>query len=362
MSLTDRQARPSEKPHRPNADDTEVASLAADFKAPTLRALVLSRTANASDDFGLHREAARASIDARRPAAAARHAQRAVELAKNDEDERAALALLREARVAVDAAPRALARGCEQVVAVLRDAINKIAAQGPEYGAFVTALLLADVGRAPRGFTGEYNCALGLINEALHQGGGAGLEILHLGGGNVRARRIEQRGDKSSAAALLAQVEAEGEPCEYCGAPRWTFVQDDDLGEFCAGCGWPHHPAALEVTKRRKTNAELRQRIAELEAVTVEQQAAISTRDKQIASERGKAEAATRHAAGMTKRMRAVRFAPQPGTPTLSAMLPKDATLDDLLAESRQALALARAANARIEQIAVELRQREVKP
>ena len=353
---------PLSKPptRRPDLANAEAGDLASEFKDITLHALVLARSAAAGDDPALHQRAASAALRAGRPAIAVRLAARAAEIAGVEQERNVATVMQRAAEIAVRAAPRASARAAEDFVrALVATVADVIQNGGPEAGD-ILALLLATPTRFVNGpRAGEEIRAIDIINAALGQIGNAGIDVVGRGSQVVGARRIPLIMGRDSVAALLAQVEAEGDPCEGCGAPRWTFAHDDDLGEFCASCGWPQAPAALESTKRRKTNRELRARVAELEATVADRDATIATRDKQIAAANGRVDLATRTANRLDRARRAVRFTrPEPGMLTLPS--PAGLTIEQLLEEAQQAVALAQAGQVRAAEVAAEMTRRQL--
>lgn len=245
-------------PIDPHAD-TEVARLASAFGERTVTARTLARLAEDGDDPDAHRRAARAALDAGRPAHARRLVARALELEPGDPE---TTNLARAAELGMKDASRAATRGGEMFAAELyqllyqaRDHLGLLLLTATADPALVE--LVGDIGRDP-----DQVCGIDLVNLALSRVGAGGLGLYTDASGKVGVRRIQQKGSKDSTAALLARVEAEGTPCGSCGAPRWSFAVDEDHGEYCATCAWPLGAQAMAGHRRRRSNEQLQAALA----------------------------------------------------------------------------------------------------
>ncbi len=316
--------------------------LADNAKLSTRRALLLGAKAAAEPHYKNVMAAAQAMLDAGRPAAARRWAAEAVAIDSESTD---AKALLREAQVTHDAAPRVRERGGEAVVAALVETL------GGDLGRMF--MIVREYGEA-----GEEVTALDLLNRALAKVGGAGLDIRMDGDHVAHVRRITQRQDRVAAHTLLAQVDAEGAPCHGCGAPRWTFAHDPELGEFCGQCGWPLPASALDAGRRQKSVEELREETAALREQVAERDKTVATRDREIAAMQGRLDRVQRTATGLHRQQRAARFRGPIDATAVPTTIPADATIEELQDQARQALALAQAGRDRVDQIAVEIARR----
>lgn len=315
--------------------DRQAADLAAEFKAATLQALTAARVADADDTADAHLDAGRALLAAHRPAAAARHLARASELA-GERPPAELESLTRQAAQAATVAARPRARSgtvfAQTYVEVLREhARDDLRPNlGPD--------------------------ALAVVNETLRRlGAGHTVEI------EVRGERLIPRlnpGQPDKAARVVDQP-ADGYPCERCGAPRWTFTHDDDLGEFCSICAWPlAHVEDLAVTRRRRTNREQAARIVELEA-------ALADRDRKLVDAAGrerqleaKVEKLKRPAQLMSRPRRAqVNLGGALGPPNASSSIPLDATLEQVAAIASEATATCLASKSVVDACAVRLRE-----
>lgn len=161
---------------------------------------------------------------------------------------------------------------------------------------------IAEQAKMPTRVEGEL-CPLDLVNFVLmHLGGGVGVTLLADGKGSVVQTAFTPHAPAPSAGhdleSLAARLEAAGgaAPCPMCGAPRWTFVADDDHGEACACCSWPHAPGKSPVVRRqlaaeelaatlRERDAEverLKRQVADLEAIKTSLEAKVTKYDGEV--------------------------------------------------------------------------------
>lgn len=346
--------------------DTEVARLASSFQDRTVTAIALARVAEAGDDPTAHRRAARAALDAGRPAHARRLIARAQEL---DPDHPEHAAVVRDADSECKAAGRAVARGGEIFCSELYSLLFQARAMGLDVlllSAQTTpelVELVGDIARKP----GQV-CGLDLLNLALARAGAGGIALEPANGGacrcggacqwpdgvcySVGVRRIQQRGSKESTAALLAQVEAEGRPCDRCGAPRWSFAHDPDHGEFCAVCAWPLAPATLASHRRRCSHEQLEVRVRGLEAERDEaHEGRDAARAHALAQEGKVAKLGKKIEAEQRQRQQLV--AGGAGQASLAEL-----TIEELQAAAAGATARAQASAAQVDVVAVEIARR----
>lgn len=296
---------------------------------------MLGAKAAASPTYTNVMQAAQAMLDAGRPAAARRWASEACSI---DSESVEAKQLHREAEAMLAAVPRARERGAETVVAALVATIGEAAVAGE------------DIPLGPR--------AVELINKALAKVGGVGVD-LHMDGDRVGgARRIVQRQDRVAMHAVLAEVDAGGAPCHGCGAPRWTFAHDPEIGEFCGQCGWPLPAEALDATRRQKSVEELREQVADLQGQLVVRDKSLEAAAREVTAMQGRLDRVQRTATGLQRQQRTARFRGPIDATAVPTSIPADATIAELQDQARQALALAQAGQARVEAIAVELARR----
>lgn len=338
--MADPKPRPPLSPNRTALPSTITdvpgeVRLADNAKLSTRRALLLGAKAAAEPHYKNVMAAAQAMLDAGRPAAARRWASEACAI---DSESAEAKHLHREAEAAHTAVPRARERGAEAVVAALVETIGESVAAGAD-------IPLDDV-------------VIELLNKALAKVGGVGLDLRKDNGHIIGARRIVQRQDRVATHAVLAEVDAGGAPCNGCGAPRWTFAHDPELGEFCGACGWPLPAEALDATRRQKSVEELREEVAGHLAQIEGLHKTVQARDKELTAMQGRIDRVQRTAHGLHKQQRAARFGRPIDTTAVPTSIPADATIAELQDQARQALALAQAGQARVEAIAVELARR----
>lgn len=126
---------------------------------------------------------------------------------------------------------------------------------------------IAEQARMPVRREGEL-CPLDLVNFVLmHLGGGVGVTLVAGEKGRVVQTAYTPHAPGPAAGndleALAARLEAGGgaAPCPMCGAPRWTFVADEQ-GEACSVCSWPHAPGKAPVVRRQLAAEEARAELA----------------------------------------------------------------------------------------------------
>lgn len=328
-------ADPTENPDQPALTDAEVAALAIEHRAATQAALALHREAERLDTVDARMEAARAAILARRPAAAVRHLTRAGEIAGHDQPAEL-VALKREAEIAVRHAARPSARAGAVFLEALVTALNMDTAQDratrvePDF-ATATVLQLPSSTTSPpaRSYT-----AVDIINHALERlGCPQRLRLVERGDGYLDALTEQGRADRVRAEALSAQPD-DGHPCEGCGAPRWTFAHDDDLGEHCGACGWPHPLGILGSARHRATARELAERAKTLETEVAGRDRKLAETRAELDKANGKIEKLKRPAQILSGRRG--RQVVVPGM--APATIPEDASIDDLMAIARKAV------------------------
>lgn len=317
--------------------DREAADLAGEFKAATLQALHLSRAAEADDTLAAHMDAGRALIAAHRPAAAARHLARARELA--GERPPAELEVMtRQAAQAATLAARPRARSGTVFVQTLVEVLQEHERDR------VNLTLSSD--------------ALTVVNETARRlGSGHVLELVPRGEW-LHARLGVAQGDK---AARTVDQPDDGYPCERCGAPRWTFTHDDDLGEFCSSCAWPLSDVeALAATRVRRTNRELSEQVKALQAEVADRDRRLAAAAAEKLQLEAKIDKLKRPAQIMSRPGRArVNLGGALGQPRGSSAIPADATLEQIQQVAAAAVETCAASKAIVDECAVRAREIE---
>ncbi len=169
---------------------------------------------------------------------------------------------------------------------------------------------IAEQARMPVRREGEL-CALDLVNFVLmHLGGGVGVTLIAGEKGVVQTAFTPHAPGPASGhdlEALAARIEEAGgaAPCPMCGAPRWTFVADDEQGEACSVCSWPHAPGRAPVVRRQLAAEEAR-------AVLREREAQVATLEKQVATLEGAKASLEGRLAKYDTEIRRMRAAPKP--------------------------------------------------
>lgn len=327
--------------------DTEALQLARDFRDLHLTARALSRAAYLGDTAPDHIAAGKAALAAGLPALATREAFAAQQL---DPGNPAALKLRSDATEATAAVRRAQAQQGSAFAAALYLLIFRLRAEEglasllltPVVNPALESQLGADLVREPGSV-----CALDLINATLAVMGAGGLEVRGDDHQIEGVTRCQLRASKAGTAELLARIEAEGTPCENCGAPRWTFAADDDLGSYCSSCAWPHPVAALAQTRKRKSIAQLEADLAASQAETAAAKKATAAALDQVKGLEGKIAKLARTAqgeAGLRRRLLAG------GAEAVST---EEMSIEDLQAAARGAADTAAAAARRADELVV---------
>lgn len=260
-------ARPLEK----------AADLADRHGQVTRRAVLLQYDADTADPTADDYDdrtitAARAALAAGRFEAARRLASRVLLRAGEGGGELLVAAL----RGRVDDGVVAAARSIE---AEARDGLRST-----NYARARSARLFANEWRMPTRVEGEL-CALDLVNFVLmHLGGGVGVTLIAGDKGVVQTAFTPHAPGPAAGhdlEALAARLEEAGgaAPCPMCGAPRWTFVADEQ-GEACSVCSWPHAPGRAPVVRRQLAAEEAR-------AALREREAQVAALEKQVATLEG---------------------------------------------------------------------------
>jgi hypothetical protein len=336
--------------------DTEALALARDFRDLHLTARALVRAAYLGDTAPDHIAAGKAALAAGLPALAAREALLAQQL---DPGNPAALKLRSDATEATHAVRRAQAQQGSAFVAALYLLLYRLRAEEglaallltPVVNPALESQLGADIVREPGSV-----CALDIISATLAGMGAGGIEIRGDDHQIEGITRCQLRGSKASAAELLAKIEAEGTPCENCGAPRWTFAADDDLGTYCSSCAWPHPVAALAQTRKRKTIAQLEADLAASQAETAAAKKATAAALDQVKGLEGKIAKLAHTAqgeAGMRRRLLG-------GGPEAASA--EEMSLEDLQAAARGAADTAAAAARRADELVVAAARKAGQP
>lgn len=333
----------------PTADptDAEALQLARDFRDLHITARALARAAYLGDTAPEHLAAGKAALAAGLPALAAREALLAQQI---DPGNPAALKLRSDATEATHAVRRAQAQQGSAFAAALYLLLYRLRAEEglasllltPAVNPALEAQLGADLIREPGSV-----CALDIINATLAVMGAGGLEIRGDDHKIEGITRCQIRGSKASAAEQLARIEAEGTPCENCGAPRWTFAADDDLGTYCSSCAWPHPVAALAQTRKRKTIAQLEADLAASQAETAAAKKATAAAADQVKGLEGKIAKLARTAQGEADLRRRLLAG---GAPAVST---EEMSIEDLQAAARGAADQAAAAARRADELVV---------
>ena len=169
---------------------------------------------------------------------------------------------------------------------------------------------IAEQARMPVRREGEL-CALDLVNFVLmHLGGGVGVTLIAGDKGVVQTAFTPHAPGPAvghDLEALAARLEEAGgaAPCPMCGAPRWTFVADDEQGEACSVCSWPHAPGRAPVVRRQLAAEEAR-------AALREREAQVATLEKQVATLEGAKASLEGRLAKYDTEIRRMRAAPKP--------------------------------------------------
>lgn len=336
--------------------DTEALELARDFRDLHLTARALARAAYEGDTVPDHLAAGKAALAAGLPAQARRHAALALEIEPGSPG---ALKLKGEATEATQSARRAIAQQGSAFAAHLYPLLYRLRGEEglaallltPVVNPALEAQLGTDVIREPGSV-----CALDLINAVLATMGAGGVEVRGDDHQIEGVSRIPLRASKAGAAELLAKVEAEGAPCENCGAPRWAFAADDDLGSYCSSCAWPHPIAALAQTRKRKTIAQLEADLAASQADLAAAKKATAAALEQVKGLEGKIAKLARTAqgeAGMRRRLLAGG---------VEAVSTEEMSIEDLQAAARGAADQAAAAAKRADEFVVAAARKAGQP
>lgn len=169
---------------------------------------------------------------------------------------------------------------------------------------------IAEQARMPVRREGEL-CALDLVNFVLmHLGGGVGVTLIAGDKGVVQTAFTPHAPGPAvghDLETLAARLEEAGgaAPCPMCGAPRWTFVADDEQGEACSVCSWPHAPGKAPVVRRQLAAEEAR-------AALREREAQVATLEKQVATLEGAKASLEGRLAKYDTEIRRMRAAPKP--------------------------------------------------
>lgn len=169
---------------------------------------------------------------------------------------------------------------------------------------------IAEQARMPVRREGEL-CALDLVNFVLmHLGGGVGVTLIAGDKGVVQTAFTPHAPGPAvghDLETLAARLEEAGgaAPCPMCGAPRWTFVADDEQGEACSVCSWPHAPGRAPVVRRQLAAEEAR-------AALREREAQVATLEKQVATLEGAKASLEGRLAKYDTEIRRMRAAPKP--------------------------------------------------
>jgi hypothetical protein len=285
---------------------------------------------------------------------ALRQAMKAIALDTGDPRDHAhrlaAEKLRRDAGEAIQATRRAQAQQGSAFAAALYQMLFRLRVEEgladlllePVVNSALGAQLGADILREP-----DSVCALDLINATLATMGAGGVEVRMVGGTVFSITRCQLRASKAGAAESIARVTAEGSPCESCGAPRWTFAQHDDLGNYCSNCAWPHPIAALNTTRKRKSIAELEAALAASRAETAEANKRTEAALAQVKGMEGKISKLTKTVQGETDARRRLM---QGGSVAI-----EDLSVEDLHAQAQGAAAQAQASAARVAELAVRI-------
>jgi hypothetical protein len=315
----------------------DLASLAADYRATTLRFAALVGIAEEQDNPAILVETARAALAAGRPAAALRFARRGLQRATPESDPDGAYstalgALQREAEAARRAVANPVTRGAEALATALLQLLRDSArlAQATPTDAPTSALAEAyRQGLVP----------LDVVNDALARCGAGGLRVA----GETFARQ-PTRPDRGAIEAFLSGHDS-SPPCEVCGAPRWSWLTEPGVGEYCTICG---HGAPEETAQHRRmlSHAQLRER---LQAANRETEAAKAD------AARARAEtAAAKQGLERLKRLRKRLL----GTGAEGKADLANMSLEDLEAHARDQAAKATAASENATAASVEARRR----
>ena len=325
--------------------EAELAALARSHRAATTAAIHSSRATAVDDTAAAHTRAADDNLAAGRPAAAIRHLARAAELAPGEDFS----TRNREASRALEAASRPRARAAGIFVGVVIDVIaSRVKTQ-------------RDAGVAPA--EGEdFGQAVEVVNVAAARlGANQAIKLQRDAEGWPIGVVEAARSDRAAAAAMSAQP-GDGHPCEWCGAPRWTFAHDDDAGEFCAVCGHPQNATVLGETRRRLSMREQEQRIAGLEAQVADRDGRLKLAAAELSREQGKVEKLKRTGGALARLRGAGRgvgpmLAQAPSSADPNITIRADADLDDILAAMEAHRQAVEHSSAMVARLAVRARQ-----